>query len=88
MKKRAKKASKKKKSEMEELSEFIRDRMVTKEYFDEKLLPIYRTLVRHTGMHENHTLSFKELREEVRDFRRALDDLAKKAAHTKEQSKH
>lgn len=66
----------KKKTEIQELSEFVRDHMVTKDYLDAKLEPIYEQL-------KNHTMSLSEIREEVRDIRRTLEDLERKIGNLK-----
>lgn len=73
----------KKKTEMQDLSEFIRDHMVTKEYLDDKLAPIYKTLNVHTELHESHTKNLLEIREEVRDIRRDLEKLEIKVQNLK-----
>ncbi|MEK7509843.1 MAG: hypothetical protein AAB605_03965 [Patescibacteria group bacterium] len=61
-----------KRTEFQELSEFIRDHMVTKTDLEEKLniklRPIIKTL-------EVHTLTLAEIKTEVRDIRRRLEVL-------------
>jgi len=77
----------KKKTEIQELSEFIRDHMVTKEYLDERLEPIYRTLETHTQVLERHTqilegyiVTLSGLEAEVKDVRKQLEDLQERGA--------
>jgi predicted RNase H-like nuclease (RuvC/YqgF family) len=83
------------KSEIQELSEFIRDHMVTKREFsernsvvDNRFEAILKVLEGHTEILENHTMTLAEIRTEVRELRRDAEDLKEKvrghAGYTKE----
>ena len=65
----SKKRGGKKKTEIQELSEFIRDHMVTKDHLKDELKaaldPIKKTLAEHTKILNNHTRDLNIIKKDV-----------------------
>ncbi|OHB19267.1 MAG: hypothetical protein A2854_02260 [Parcubacteria group bacterium RIFCSPHIGHO2_01_FULL_56_18] len=70
-KKSSPKPAARKKTEIRELSEFIRDHMVTKNDLKEHLAPIIKTL-------EHHTKELADIKAEIRDIRQRLEVLERR----------